>query len=164
MTLENTPKSVESDGTFRLWFVPDGSNPKSAAILNGATAKSITYSMVPGGFKRDTNEETVSDERLSLKQMLERPGSVTDSIEVQYVFGDEDDVANAALAEGVEGSIVARYAVPNETDATAAQLVDIAKVRCGKQRKNQPVRNGVWVKTQKLFVIAPVEDDVALIA
>lgn len=164
MTLEATPKSVATDDNFRVWFVPSGSNPKSAAILAGATAKSITYSLIPGGFNRGTTEETIADERLTLKQLLERPGTVGETLEVQYVFGDAADVAAAALSEGTEGFIVARYAIPNAADPTAAQKVDVIPIRCGKQRKNQPVRNGVWAKTQKLFIIGVVEDDVALAA
>lgn len=164
MALEATPNSVPTDSNFRVWFVPAGSNAKSVAILNGATAKSLTYSLTPAGFNRTTTEETISDERLSLKQMLERAGTVGETLEVQYVYGDAGDVASVALAAGVEGYIVARYAVPNATDATIAQKVDIIPISCGKQRKDQPTRNGVFTKTQKLFVTGVVEDDVALVA
>ncbi len=164
MTQEITPKSVSTDDNFRVWFVPDGSDPKSAAVLAGATAKSITYSLTPAGFNRTTTEETVSDERLSLRQMLERAGTVGEALEVQYIFGDAADVASAALAAGVSGTIVARYAVPNATEPAAGQKTDQIPITCGKQRKDQPTRNGVFTKTQKLFVTGVVEDDVTLAA
>lgn len=164
MAAEATPKSVSTDDNFRVWFVPSGSNPKSVAILTGATAKSITYSLTPAGFNRTTTEEMVSDERLSLKQVLQRFGTVSEELEVQYVYGDAGDVAAIALAEGVEGFIVSRYAVPNATDAATGQKVDVIPIKCGRQRKDQPVRNGVFTKTQKLAVTGVVENDATLVA
>ncbi len=164
MTLEDTPKSVPTDGNLRIAFVPAGSNAKSVAILNGGTTKLITYSLTPAGFNRGVTEETVSDERLTLRQLLEAAGTIGETLEVQYVFGDAADVAAPALAEGVEGTIVARYAVPNATDFAVAQKVDLIPIRCGRQRKDAPTRNGVFTKTQKLFVVGVVENDVALVA
>lgn len=162
--LEPTPKSVATDGNMRVAFVPSGSNPKSVAILNGGTTKLITYSLTPSGFNRGGSEETISDERLTLKQLLEAAGVSTETLEVQYVYGDAGDVASTALAEGVEGFIVARYALPNATDFAVAQKADIIPIRCGRQRKDAPTRNGVFTKTQKLFVVGVVENDAALIA
>lgn len=162
--LEPTPKSVPTDDNFRVWFVTAGSNPLSVATLSGPTAKSITYSLIPGGFNQGITEETINDERLTLKQMLERAGTVSQTLEVQYVFGDDDDVASAALVEGVEGFIIPRYAIPNATEPTVGQIVDKIPVTCGKQRKNQPSRNSVWAKTQKLFITGVVEEDVPLVA
>jgi len=164
MTQEITPKSVATDDNFRAWFVPSGSNPLSIAVLNGALAKSLTYSLVPGGFNRDTSEESIADERLTLKVALERPGTVGEKLEVQYVFGDDGDVASVALAEGTEGFIVSRPAVPNATAATVGQKVDVLPILCGKQRKNQPTKNSVWTKTQKLYIIDVPQDDALLVA
>ena len=164
MALESTPKSVASDGTLRIWFVPAGSNPKSVAILNGATAKSITYSLVPDGYSRTTTEERIKDERLTMKQILERPGTIGDEVELQYVFGDAADVAAAALAEGVEGFLVVRSAIANDLAPTVGQKVDILTIQCGKQRKNKPTRNGVWTKAQNIFLTDQTQDDVALVA
>lgn len=163
MALETVPGSVPNDDYFTLWAVPTG-NPLSVANLIAATSKRITYSMTPAGFNRTDNQDTVSDERLTLAQLLERPGRKTTTVEVQYVWGDQNDVARVVLAEGTDVKLVARWALSNSTDPAVGQKVDVITVRCGKQRKDAPSANGVHTITQKLFVTAPVQDDQVLVA
>ena len=164
MALETTPKSIASDGNLRVAFVPEGSDAKSVAILGGGTTKALTYSLTPSGLNRTITENSVEDARLTLKTVLSRPGTSTQSLELQYVFGDEGDVAKPALAEGTEGFIVIRYGIPNETDWTIGQEVDILPVLAGKQRKDAPTANGVFTITQAFYVTGVPQDDVTLIA
>jgi hypothetical protein len=167
MALEETPGSVATDGNLTLWFVPlvDGQNPASKAVLDAVTTKRITYSLTPDGFAHTIDEATIEDGRLTLRQALQAAGTVTDNLELSYVYGAEDDVARVALTEGAKGSIVARYAVPNETAVTAAtDTVDIIPIRCGVQRKSAPARNAVFTIMQKQFVIGTVLRDVAVVA
>ena len=163
MSLEIVPGSVPNDDYFSLWAVPTG-NPVSVAILNAITSKRITYSLTPAGYNRTDNQDTVSDERLTLAQLLERPGRKTTTLEVQYVWGDPADVARVVLAEGTALKLVARWAMSNATDPAVGQKVDVLTVLCGKQRKDAPSANGVHTITQKLFITAPVQDDQLLVA
>jgi hypothetical protein len=169
MAEEFAQGSVPSDGNVKLWFVPTGEggtavDPLSVATLTAPTTKAITYSLTPDGWAHTTTENVIEDGRLALKQMLELPGNVTDALEITYVYGAEDDVANIALAEGARGYIVARYAVDNAEEPTTGQKVDVFTVRAGVQRKNAPTANGVLTKSQKLFQRAAVQRDVVLTA
>ena len=58
-TLDPIPVSFQSDGQWTVTWVPASSNPLSAAILNGATAKDITYGLSGDGFTR--SEEHTSE-------------------------------------------------------------------------------------------------------
>lgn len=163
MAVEATPLSVASDGNLLVSYVPTG-NPLSVANLVAATTKAITYSLTPGGFNRATTQDTVSDERLTLAQLLEQAGRVKETLEVEYVYGDAGDVASAALTKDAVGWIVVRYAVPNATAWTIGQKVDVIPIKAGIQAKNAPTANGVFTKKQKLFVTGTVTTDGVLIA
>jgi hypothetical protein len=160
--LESVPESVASDDNFRLVFVAGDADATSAAVLNAAP--DITYGFTPSGFNRTTTQETINDPRLTLLQNLTRPGKVSEGIEVQFVFGGEDDVLTDLLAKGTKGTVVARYAVPNATEWAAAQIADIIPVEAGVQRKDAPTENGVWTKTQTLYVTGAVLTDEVLSA
>lgn len=167
MALEETPGSVATDGNLSLWFVPFGesTNPASKAILDGVTAKRITYSLTPDGFAHTIDEATIEDGRLTLRQALQAAGTVTDNLELSYVYGADDDVARVALTEGVKGWIVARYAVPNETAVTiTTQSVDVLPIRAGVQRKSAPARNAVFTIMQKQFITGTVLRDQVVVA
>lgn len=159
MAKEITPGSVQSDDNLRVWFVPEGTAVTAAAL---GTAESITYSLTPSGFNRSITEDTVSDERLTLSQVLQKRGRKTEELEVQYVFGAADDVAYPLLKEGVRGQIVARYSEPNATEPATGQTVDILHVECGAQRKDAPSANGIQTVTQNLRCVQPTEVDVDL--
>ena len=163
MTTEITPLSVASDGNLLVSYVPTG-NPLSVANLVAVTTKAITYSLTPGGFNRATTQDTISDERLTLAQLLEQAGRVKETLEVEYVYGDAGDVAGAALTKDAVGWIVVRYAIPNGTAWTIGQKVDVIPIKCGVQAKNAPTANGVFTKKQKLFVTGSVQTDAVLIA
>jgi hypothetical protein len=162
MAQETVPGAVASDDNLRIAFVPGVVDATSAATLTGATTKDITYSLK--AFNRTITEATIDDPRLTLKQVLQQPGRITETLEIQSVFGGTDDVAKVALAEGTLGSIVARYAVANADDWTVGDIVDVIPVRCGRQRKDAPTENGVWTFTQTLFVTDVTKNDVPLVA
>lgn len=167
MALEATPGSVATDGNLSIWFVPygAGTNPASKAIIEGLTSKRITYSLTPDGFSHTTEEATVEDGRLTLKQALQQAGTVTDNLELSYVYGAADDVARVALTEGVKGWIVVRYAVDNAAAVTAAtDKVDILPIRAGVQRKSAPARNATFVMMSKMFITGTVLRDQVVVA
>jgi hypothetical protein len=160
MAAEAVPQSVNWDDNLRITWTAEAEDPKSAADLIAGV--DLTYSLK--SLTRTINEARIEDPRLTLKQILERPGKVTEQVEVQYVFGDAGDVAAATLVQGTKGHLTLRYSTPNATAWAAAQIVDVITVECGKQRKDSPVENGVQTITQTLFVIDTTEDDVAVAA
>jgi hypothetical protein len=160
MAAEAVPQSVNWDDNLRITWTAEADDPKSAADLIAGV--DLTYSLKT--LTRTINEARIEDPRLTLKQILERPGKVTEQVEVQYVFGDDADVAAATLIQGAKGHLTLRYSIPNSTTWAAAQVVDVITVECGKQRKDSPVENGVQTLTQTLFVIDITEDDVAVAA
>jgi len=159
MAAEAVPGSVPFDDNMRITSVASGVNAKSAAIL--AAGVNLTYSLKK--FDRTVSQASIDDPRLTLKRQLQRPGKITETVEVQYVFGDAADVAAATLIEGTELQIGVRYSEPNATAWTSAQVADILHIECGVQRKDAPVENGVQTITQTWYIIAPSEDDVAIV-
>lgn len=160
MSAEDVPQSVNSDGNLRITAVAAADDAKSVADL--AAGFDLTYSLKT--FNRTTSEAVVNDPRLTMKQVLQRAGKTTESIEVQGVFGDAGDVAYVQCAPGTILNIAVRYSVPNETAWTAAQVADILHIQCGARRKDAPVENGVQTYTQTWYPIQPTEDDAVLTA
>lgn len=161
------PGAVDQDGTFTVAFVPEAGiadvNAPSASELNAATVKDLTYSLTTSGYNRTTSQATDTDERLTLADVLETPGRITESLELQYVHGASDDIADPVIQEGVKGFIVERRAVDIGTFA-AAETVDIIPITFGVPRKDNPTSNGKWTKTVRLFVRGKVARDVAVVA
>jgi hypothetical protein len=162
MTASPTPPSVPITGNLRVWWVPGATFAGTAAVL-GTTGKDLTYSLTPTGWRPTITENSISDGRMSQKQVLSGQGDFSEAIEVQYVYGTPaQDVANLALTESTEGFIVVRDSIANSIDPTAAQIVDVFHVKCGKQRKDAPAANALQTKTQTLYPVAPTQRDVAL--
>ena len=160
MAAETVPLSVESDGNLRITAVLWEDDPKSAADL--VAGEDLTYSLK--AFTRNVSEAVVEDPRLTLRQQLRKRGKVTEDIEVQYVFGDTDDVAASVCTPGTKLHIAVRYSVDNATAWTAAQVADILHIECGEQRKDAPVENGVQTITQTWYTIQASELDQAIAA
>lgn len=168
MPFGDVPGAVDQDGTFLVAFVPAAGitdvDAPSAAALNANTVKDLTYSLTTSGYNRTTSQATDTDERLTLADVLETPGRVTESLELQFVHGAEDDVADPVLQEGVQGFIVERRAVDITAAFAADQVVDVIPVTVGVPRKDNPTANGKWTKTVRLFVRGKVARDVAVVA
>jgi len=159
MTAEAIPLSVNSDDNLRVTRTDFADNPLSVAILEAG--EDLTYSLVTLGIAE--TQATITDKRVSLKQNLERPGKTTVAIEVQYVFGDDDDVAGSVLTEGSTGHLTLRYSLANSTAWTAAQIADTVAFTAGAQRKDAPVENGLQTITQTLFVSALLKKDQTIV-
>jgi hypothetical protein len=145
--------------------VPSASNAKSAAILNGATAKKLTYSFTADGWNYTLTQAEVEDKRLTLDQDLTRPGRKKETLEVKYVRSAATDSADALLVEGLEGQFAVRYGVANATDATVTtQKVDIITFKAGAKRPDAPVENGVDTVSQTLFITAVTQREQVVVA
>lgn len=168
MALEVAPASVQSDGKWRIWSVPIGSNAKSVAILNGATAKSLTYGMTADGWNNTKTQATVEDKRLTMIANLARPGKVDETFEVKCVasaVADTTDAILGALAiSGAQIQIVVRTGVDNTTVATVGQICRLHTVVVGVRRPDAPVENGVDTVSYTLYPVLPTEDPVTLVA
>lgn len=167
MALESVPTGQAADGRGLVLFVPTIANPAAPTVaeLTAGTVKSLTYSLVPDGFRHVTTENVITSGRYTLKQVLELAGTVTDTLEVQYVTNSTTPTpAETSLTDGVTGYIVHRLGVPNETAPTAAQKIDVIPIRAGLQRRVAPTANTELQKVQKLFVTGTVQRDVAIAA
>ena len=158
MPLEDVPAGTAADGRGLVLFVPAIADPSAPTVaeLTAETVVPLTYSLVPDGFRHATTENTISSGRYTLKQVLELPGTVTDTLEVQYVINSP---AEETLEEGATGFIYHRLGVPNETAPEAAQKGDVLPIRAGVQRKVAPTANTELAKVQKLFITGAVHRD-----
>lgn len=170
MVLELTPPSQQSDGFLRIAFVPAASNNLSVAILTGGTTKDLTYSFTPDGFNRQYTESNVPDPRLANVQILNRPGTFTETLDVKYVMtdGSATDIAYTALGGGGLGQVAAlltlRYAIANATIWTIGQKVDSLTILSGKPRRDPIAANGLFTVTQSLYLTAPTVSQTPLVA
>jgi hypothetical protein len=159
------PENIESDGTLLLLAAPRSAFttwPPTAAQLNAATTKDITYSLTSSGWNHGKAQETTTDDRLTLREVLAKPGRITHTVEVQYFYGSEEDVVDPLFVEGADIVIGARYAVPYEEAVTATDKFDFLELECGAKRRDQPSANGRWTKTQALHPRGKVLEDVVI--
>jgi hypothetical protein len=168
MALENVQPGVASDGNGLVVFVTaiaDATDPKLAEV-NAVTSKKLTYGLTPDGFRHESTVATITSGRYTLAQVLEIDGQVTDTLEVQYVYTNDDevDVVRTTLTPGVDGFIVHRLGYANDEPFAAGQKVDVIPVRASIQRRVAPTANTELTIIQKLNVTGRVERFVELAA
>jgi hypothetical protein len=168
MPLETAPASSQSDGRYRITYVPTGSNAKSVAILNGATAKPLTYGITADGWNHTKTQAEVVDGRLTMIQDLSRPGKVKEALEITCVASTTADSADVILSglatSGANAQLVVRRAIDNATTHVVAQVADVLTVVVGVRRPNPPVENGVDTVTFTCYFVSATENQVALVA
>ena len=168
MALETVPASSQSDGKWRITYVPTGSNAKSVAILNGATAKALTYGLTPDGWNHTKTQAEVADPRLTLIQNLSRPGKITETLDITCVASTTADSADVVLSglsvSGANAQILVRTAVGNDVIHTVGQTGELLTVVIGTRRRNAPVENGVDTVSFTAYFVLPTEDPVTLVA
>ena len=164
MPLETTPVSSQSDGRWRITYVPIASNALSVAILNGATAKPVTYGLTADGFNYSLTQATVEDKRLTLVQDLSRPGKVSETLEIKFVASVTADSAAVLFVAGLEGKLNVRRGYDNATDAAVAQKADVITFIAGAQRPDAPTENGLDTISQTLYITAPTVRNGVLVA
>lgn len=164
MALDPIPASFQSDGNYTITYVPTGSNAKSAAILNGGTAKDVTYSLTADGFNYGVTQATVEDKRLTLTQDLSRPGKKTETLTLKYVDSDDADSAAVLFTEGLTGQFAVRRKVANGTAYAAAQKADILTWVLGAQLPDAPSENGVDTISQQVFFTSATERKATIVA
>lgn len=159
------PQSSQSDGRWKIAQLPKAAtNPLSVAALKGATAKDLTYSFTPDGFNLSRTQATVNDPRLTLVQILSRPGKVTETLELKYVASEDANSADQVLTDGLEGSFVIRRGTDNVTDWTVGQKVDVITFVLGVRRPDAPVENGVDTVSRTAYISAVTQSQAVLVA
>lgn len=168
MPLEAVPASTQSDGKWRITNVPAGSNAKSVAILNGGTARPITYGLTADGWDRQVNQATVEDKRLTLIQDLSRPGKVNETVNIKVVASTDaasaDMILKGLSASGAESQFLQRQGVNNDVVHTVGQTGDLLTGVLGVRRPDAPTENGVDTAQYTLYQTKPTERDVTLVA
>ncbi|WP_396657110.1 hypothetical protein [Microbacterium oxydans] len=163
MPLDPIPASSQSDGKWKIAYVPSG-NPLSVAIIKGASSKNLTYSFTPDGFNWATTQAEVADPRLTLVQDLSRPGKKKETLETKYVDSSDANAAATVLAEGTSGFFVVRRGTDNATDWTVGDKVDVITFTAGAQRPDAPTENGVDTISQTQYITSVTQRKVTLIA
>lgn len=168
MAAENVPASSQSDGRWRITNVPSGSNAKSVAILNGGTAKPITYGLTADGWGHQITQATVEDRRLTLLQDLSRPGRISETANLKVVQSKDassaDMILKALSESGAESQFVVRRGVANADTHATGQTADIIAGVVGVRRPDAPAENGVDTAQYTLYITKPTERDVTLVA
>lgn len=166
------PAGFLADAMIKVAFVPaiaDTTGPLVATEVKAVGSVDatcyLTAQLSPGA-----DQATITDDRMCLKQVLERPGAVTYTLdELNYVYDvqnptSESNKLYAALPAGTTGFLVVRYGIDVDTDWAADQIADVIPVEAGAQIKMPGERNTVAKVRQKLFVTGPKQDDVTLVA
>lgn len=143
-------------------------NAPTATELGASGVKDITYDLTASGFTWTTAEDSVSNERFTLKQVLSLPGRRTVTISLQYVYGAPStgpsaDIADALFIEGSDYILAVRWAVNHDTAVAAADKFDLIKVRAGHKSKDAPAANGQLSKTQVFYPLGVAVEDQALV-
>jgi hypothetical protein len=155
MTTETVPGSVQTTDNLRIAYVPPGSNAHSLAVLQANTTKLVTYALTPDGWDFPKAETETEDKRLTLGLTGSRPGKQKlGPIQLKYVFGSLSDIITALFVRGLEGTLVYRDILPNDAEWALGQKVDEIDIVCGRQRKDNPAEDGLFLKSQTLYVQA----------
>jgi len=167
--LDAVPQSSQSDGRWKIAFVPAGTgsttvNPLSVAKVSGSGSVNMTYSFTPDGFNYAVSQATVEDKRLTLSQDLSRPGKTTETLENKYVDSIDPKSAAQILTQNTEGYFVVRRGVDNAEDWAVGDVVDVITFIAGYQRPDAPTENGLDTITQSQFITAPTQRKATLVA
>lgn len=166
MALETVAQGVAADGNGLVLWVPTIADPAAPtkAELTGGTVKKLTYALAPDGFDHQTSVATITAGRYTLAQALEIDGTITDTIEVKYVYNNAlSDDASSTLTPGTDGFIVKRLGIDNGTAVDTGQKVTVIPVKCSIRRDVPPTANTELMKIQKLNVTDTVHRDVAVV-
>lgn len=169
MAQEEVPEGLPSDGNVKVVFVPKGGIADRSAPtddeLNAPTVVPLTYSITGDGYTHTVTINAVTANRLALPQQIQYDGTEVDDLSITYAYTNtEGDVVRLALPKGTEGDVVERWAVANEEDFAADQLVDVIPIKASTATKNAPVTNAELTRTQALRVTGKVHRDVTVVA
>lgn len=168
---DQVPQSVSADGNLKVLWVPAIADTTAPTIDEVTAAEVVELScyLTADGWTPGTDEQVSNDDRLCSKQTYEKRGRYTDTLQVTYVYqGQEpeatDNKAQATLAEGETGFVVARWGADYSQAMETGDIVDVYTVECGIPMKQAPEANGRLRIMQKLFVTNKTQRDKAIVA
>lgn len=130
------------------------------AQLNAAAFVDVTYDLTAGsGWAEATSQEDITDDRLTATQTFARGGKESNTLTVQYVYGDTTNVADPLLVKGQKYIFAVRWATDHDADITSSSKFDFWLVEAGVEQRDQAAANSVFTKTQALRPLAPVLRD-----
>lgn len=163
-----TPGAVGTDGNLLILAAPKtafANYPKVIVTdLSAAATKDITYSLTTSGFNNGISEESVTDERLTLAAVLAQPGRVTETLELQYVYGTAGDVCDPLFVKGLDFVFAVRRAVPHDQPIAAGDKFDFLVAKSGVKRPDPEAANAKFTKTQAFYPQAASQRDVVITA
>ncbi|MEV8023398.1 hypothetical protein [Microbacterium sp. NPDC080220] len=139
-----------------LWCpaIADRRRP-TIAELTGSGVKRLTYGLGPDGFNHSVTVATITAGRYTLDQALELDGTITDTLEVRWVYNrtTPTDVETVLGTPGVDGEIVHILGYPNDHEIDEDTKINaIIPVTTGLPRDVPPTANSELMKVQKLNV------------
>lgn len=151
----------------KVVFVPELANQDAptATELNAATAVDITHLLQ--GYTHDTSAESLSLTRFLLGNSLSLEGTITDTVSLTFPYkNDLTDTISTKLPKGQTGYIVERWAVPNEQEFAAGDILQsVIPITAGTPLPNIPADNDPeFTRTQVLHVAGKVGRDIAVVA
>jgi hypothetical protein len=160
------PPNIDVDGNVTILAAPRSaitSWPPKFSDVEAATTVDITYSLTADGWAHGKAQDSTTDERFTLRQVLAGFGKITHSVSVTYFYGSDDDVADPLFAEGEEVVVFARYATPWEDDLVATDKFDVFSLLGGAKVRNTAA-GAKFTKTQALAPRRQVLEDQVLAA
>lgn len=157
MAFEPVQKGTPADGHGIVLSVPaiaDRANP-TVAELTANTVKRATYGLAPDGFDWQTTIATITTGRFTLAQVLELDGTITDSVELKWVYNrtTPTTVETSFGTPGVDTNIVVIYGYPNDHVIDEDTKINaIIPVTTSIPREVPPTTNSELMKIQKLNI------------
>jgi len=163
---------VSSNETISLKWVETIANPLAPDLsteINAVSSVALEC-LVVGQFDIDFSVDRTQLRRMCSRQVRERSGPVTYSIQDLFVVYDPQDMAApvsaayAALADGASGYLVERRGVHVDTPWAAGDLVRVIPVEVANANP-APAEDDNELQARIAFtVIGEVQKDVALVA
>lgn len=170
INVSSQPRSIATDDNLLIMCAPLSAvtswpDAPTVSELAAASFVDVTYSLTAGsGWAEATNEDDITDERLTLSEVFSKGGRTTNTLSLQYVYGTEDDVADPLFVERELLVFAVRFAVEHDEPIAAGQKFDFWLVEAGRKQRDQAAANAVFTKTQAMRPQAKVKRDVAITA
>lgn len=147
----------------------DPSAPKLATEINAASSVALEC-LIVGSFDIDFSVDRTQLRRMCSRQVRERSGPVTYSVQDLFVVYDPQDMtaavskAYAALSDGNAGYLVERRGVHVDTAWAVGDLVRVIPVEVANANPAPPEDDNELQARVALTVIGEVQKDVAVVA
>ncbi|SDG21533.1 hypothetical protein [Microbacterium sp. 77mftsu3.1] len=154
---EAVQRGQAADGRGIVLWAPTIADPTKPTVaeLNAASVKRLTYGLAPDGFNHSMTIATITAGRYTLDQALELDGTVTDTVEVRWVYNrtTPTQVETVLGTPGVDGNIVHILGYPNDHEIDEDTKINaIIPVTTSIPRDVPPTANSELMKIQKLNV------------